>query len=45
MDISWVQNNILNYIYFREDNKGKVDPPDKRVTETRKCKDIQHYCT
>ena len=44
MDISWVQNNILNYIYFREDNKGKVDPPDKRVTETRKCKDIYEFC-
>jgi hypothetical protein len=44
MDIGFVQN-IITYISFREDNnKGKSDPIDKKVTETRKCKDIYEFC-
>jgi hypothetical protein len=45
MDIGFVQNNIVTYISFREDNnKGKSEPVDKKVTETRKCKDIYEFC-
>ena len=45
MDIGKAQNNLLNYLSFREDNnKGKNEPTDKKVTETRKCKDIYEFC-
>ena len=45
MDIVCDKNKI-NFIYFREDTniKGKNEQVDKKITETRKCKDISEFC-
>ena len=46
MDIYYAQNGQLTGIYFREDtnSKGKNEP-DKKPTETKKCRDINDFCT
>jgi hypothetical protein len=46
MDISWSKTDEIVGIHFREDNnnKGKSDVPDKKGTQTKKCKDISEFC-
>ena len=45
MDIVYDKNKI-SFLYFREDIniKGKNEQIDKKITETRKCKDITEFC-